>query len=155
MEFAGHSRIVRAEEAAKLANKEKDRENTKMRRDLSKLQEEVEVLRAVIEQYKLNIAEKDNEVQQTANEMRERLKVKEQTVQRLRRRDRDRDQQSDMKMSKSLSVDHTLLTNKLKASQASLGSIVGCMMELKESADRSSRLLGRVNLAAKDIYYAQ
>jgi hypothetical protein len=94
-------------------------------------------------------------VQQTANEMRERLKVKEQTVQRLRRRDRDRDQQSDMKMSKSLSVDHTLLTNKLKASQASLGSIVGCMMELKESADRSSRLLGRVNLAAKDIYYAQ
>jgi hypothetical protein len=49
---------VKAEEAAKLTNKENNRESTKMRRDLSKLQEEVEVLRAVIEQYKLNIAEK-------------------------------------------------------------------------------------------------
>ncbi len=46
------------------------------------------MLKTVIDQYKLNIAERDNEAEMTTFEMRTRLKEKEQEVRKLRRRDR-------------------------------------------------------------------
>ena len=73
-------------------------------------------------------------------------------VRRLRRRDRD--QQSDMKMSKSLSVDNTAITNRLRLSQVNLGHIVNSVHELQDSNNRSTRLLGRKVLAARESYYA-
>ena len=48
-----------------------------------------------------------------------------------------------MKMSKSLSVDNTMIANKLRVSQVSLGHIVNSVVELRDSNDRSTRLLGR------------
>ena len=53
-----------------------------------------------------------------------------------------------MKMSKSLSVDNTMISNKLKTSQVNLGHIVNSVMELKDSHDKSTRLFGRTAAAA-------
>jgi hypothetical protein len=85
--------------------------------------------------------------------MRDRMREKEQQVRRLRRRDRD--QNDDLKLSKSLSVDNTMISNRLKLSQVNLGHIVNSVMELRDSNDRSSRLLGRKAAAVKDAYYAE
>jgi len=57
-------------------------------------------------------------------------------------------------MSKSLSVDNTMISNKLKTSQVNLGHIVNSVMELKDSNDRSTRLFGRAAAASREIYYA-
>ena len=67
-------------------------------------------------------------------------------MRKLRRRDKE--QQNDMKMSKSLSVDNTMISNKLKTSQVNLGHIVNSVMELKDSHDKSTRLFGRTAAAA-------
>lgn len=99
------------------------------------------MLRTVIEQYKLNIAERDNEVDKNSYELKERLREKEGQVRKLKKRERE--QQAEMKMSKSLSVDNTMMTSKLKVSQVSLGHIFNTVNEMKESNDRSTRLLGR------------
>jgi len=61
--------------------------------------------------------------------MRDRIREKEQQVRRLRRKDRD--QLDDLKLSKSLSVDNTMISNKLKTSQVNLGHIVNSVMELR------------------------
>ena len=75
-------------------------------------------------------------------------------MRKLRRRDKE--QQNDMKMSKSLSVDNTMISNKLKTSQVNLGHIVNSVMELKDSNDKSTRLFGRTAAAAsREIYYAK
>ena len=80
------------------------------------------------------------------------MREKEQQVRKLRRRDRD--QHNDLKLSKSLSVDNTMISNKLRVSQVNLGHIVNSVMELRDSNDRSTRLLGRKAAAVKDAYYA-
>ena len=84
--------------------------------------------------------------------MRDKLKATEQQVRKLKRRDRD--QKSDMKMSKSLSVDNTMISNKLRLSMVNLGHIVNSVNEMKDSNDRSTRLIKRTSGAAKEIYYA-
>ena len=61
-------------------------------------------------------------------------------------------------MNKSLSVDNTMISNKLRTSQVNLGHIVNSVMQLRDSNDRSTKLLGRTAkknaAAAKEIYYA-
>ena len=61
---------------------------------------------------------------------------------------REREQQAEMKMSKSLSVDNTMMTNKLRVSQVGLGHIFNTVNELRDSNDRSSRLLLRTAAAS-------
>ena len=46
-------------------------------------------------------------------------------------------------MSKSLSVDNTMISNKLRTSQVNLNHIVNSVIELQNSNDKSTRLLGR------------
>jgi hypothetical protein len=58
-----------------------------------------------------------------------------------------------MKMSKSISVDNTMMTNKLRVSQVSLGHIVNSVKELQDSNDRSTRLFGRTTQTIKESYY--
>ena len=58
-------------------------------------------------------------------------------------------------MNKSLSVDNSLLSNRLRASQVNLEHIVSTVNELKVSNERTTKLIGRtINKAVNDIYYA-
>lgn len=58
-------------------------------------------------------------------------------------------------MGKSLSVDSINISNKLRSSQVNLGHIVNSVLELKDSTDRSTKIIGRSFAMAKEAYYVK
>lgn len=111
------------------------------------------MLKSTIEQYKCAVIEKNSELQQVSIEMNTKLKQKDQQVKRLSRRNiRETDE---TKLNKSVSVDNTMVTNRLRASQVNLDSIVSSVMELKNSNERTTRIIGKSFTTAHDLYYAK
>lgn len=73
-------------------------------------------------------------------------------MRRVAKRQRE---ETEAKLNKSLSVDNSLVTNRLRASQVNLESIVSSVLDLRTSNERAGKLITRSIAPVKDIYYAK
>lgn len=98
------------------------------------------------------LEEKHNEVEQSHAEATLRLRQKDKEMRRFAKRTKE---EAEAKLNKSLSVDNSLVSNRLKASQVNLESIVSSVLDLRTSNERTGKLITKSMAPVRDIYYAK
>jgi hypothetical protein len=100
----------------------------------------------------LALAEKHHEVEVSVAEATLRLRQKDKEMRKFAKRTKE---EVSVKLNKSLSVDNSLVSNRLRASQVNLESIVSSVLDLRTSNERTNKLISKSMAPVKDIYYAK
>jgi hypothetical protein len=91
-------------------------------------------------------------VEQSHAEVTLQLRRKDKEMRKFAKRTRE---EAEVKLNKSLSVDNSLVSNRLRSSQVNLESIVSSVMDLRTSNERTGKLITKSMAPVRDIYYAK